>query len=265
MVGPEGNPLTCRFVIVGEAPGEEEVRLGRPFVGPSGRALNILLESAGIDRKDCYLTNAVKERVHDLEWAQVMASRPALIEELKQVPISVPILALGGTARDALLGIHTGGVFEGRRWYTLHTGHEMLSTLHPAYLLRDHLEQAWMVVFDLQKLEVGRRPLPVQHIRMFTSIAEANAWLDGCESTLFSFDIETDWNDFQRSTILIIGIAYAQGEIVILPDTLIYNKSVIWKGDDNPVLPEHIKPEGVDFLSRLFGDTKRKFIAHNGL
>ncbi|MPY94837.1 MAG: uracil-DNA glycosylase, partial [Acidimicrobiia bacterium] len=54
-----GSP-SARLLLVGEQPGEQEDRAGRPFVGPAGRVLDDALRDAGIGREDVYLTNAVK-------------------------------------------------------------------------------------------------------------------------------------------------------------------------------------------------------------
>src|SRR5258708_28560434 len=58
-VGGEG-PTTARMVLVGEAPGDEEDKIGRPFVGPAGILLDQVLEAVGIDRTDVFVTNVVK-------------------------------------------------------------------------------------------------------------------------------------------------------------------------------------------------------------
>lgn len=57
----EGNH-EAKIMFVGEAPGEKEAKTGRPFVGAAGRVLEELLKSVGIDRKDVYITNIVKDR-----------------------------------------------------------------------------------------------------------------------------------------------------------------------------------------------------------
>ena len=60
-VSAEG-PDNASIVLVGEAPGGYEAKLGRPFVGRSGKLLNLLLAQAGILREQCYVTNVIKER-----------------------------------------------------------------------------------------------------------------------------------------------------------------------------------------------------------
>ncbi|MGO8506143.1 UdgX family uracil-DNA binding protein [Rhizobium leguminosarum] len=54
------GPVKSEIVLVGEQPGDEEDLAGRPFVGPAGRLLDRCLEEAGLDRRRCYITNAVK-------------------------------------------------------------------------------------------------------------------------------------------------------------------------------------------------------------
>jgi uracil-DNA glycosylase family protein len=83
---------SAKVVFVGEQPGDQEDRQGRPFVGPAGRVLDEALELAGIDRRAVYVTNAVKHfkwhargkrRIHAKpSWSEVAACRPWLDAEL---------------------------------------------------------------------------------------------------------------------------------------------------------------------------------------
>ncbi|WP_119727134.1 UdgX family uracil-DNA binding protein [Thermomonospora amylolytica] len=110
----EGEP-SARVVLVGETPGDQEDRQGRPFVGPAGRLLDRALEEAGIARDDAYVTNAVKHfkftvsgggkrRLHKTPSAREMAAcRPWLLAELQVIDPEV-IVVLGATAGKALLG-----------------------------------------------------------------------------------------------------------------------------------------------------------------
>src|SRR5207245_1046848 len=85
----------ARVMFVGEQPGDQEDRAGRPFVGPAGRLLDEALEAAGIDRRTTYVTNAVKHfkwqargkrRIHQKPtWSEQMACRPWLEAELAVV------------------------------------------------------------------------------------------------------------------------------------------------------------------------------------
>jgi len=103
------------IMLVGEQPGDQEDRTGRPFVGPAGRLLDKALVEAGIDRGQIYVTNAVKHfkftlpergkrRIHKApNRTEVMACRPWLIAEIASVRPDVVVL-LGATAAKALLG-----------------------------------------------------------------------------------------------------------------------------------------------------------------
>ncbi|HEY1099133.1 MAG TPA: UdgX family uracil-DNA binding protein [Myxococcota bacterium] len=70
------GPDDARIVIVGEQPGDEEDKVGRPFVGPAGRLLDELLRDAGLDRAALYLTNTVKHFRHTLTTTTDGAGRP---------------------------------------------------------------------------------------------------------------------------------------------------------------------------------------------
>ncbi|TVL89560.1 UdgX family uracil-DNA binding protein [Streptomyces sp. SAJ15] len=106
----------ARIVLVGEQPGDQEDRRGRPFVGPAGGVLTRALEEAGIDPDQAYVTNAVKHfkftlvpergkrRIHKTpNLHELTACRPWLGAELRLVDPEV-IVALGATAGKALLG-----------------------------------------------------------------------------------------------------------------------------------------------------------------
>jgi len=101
------------IMIVGEVPGDQEDRAGRPFVGPAGRILDQALEAAGVVRDDVYVTNAVKHfsweergkrRLHKKpRRIEVVACRPWLEAEITVVKPKL-IVCLGATAAQSLLG-----------------------------------------------------------------------------------------------------------------------------------------------------------------
>lgn len=140
--GPIGAPL----MLVGEQPGDEEDRQGRPFVGPAGRLLDRALAEAGIERAKTYVTNAVKHfkfvprgkrRLHQSPDAGDIAYyRPFLVREIAIVHPRL-LVALGATALRALAGrpltiTRTRGL-DGLR---TPEGVPFRATVHPSYLLR---------------------------------------------------------------------------------------------------------------------------------
>jgi uracil-DNA glycosylase family protein len=106
------GPESARIVFVGEQPGDQEDRKGEPFVGPAGRLLDRALNDAGIDRRDAYITNAVKHfyfkptpkrRLHQTPRQEhLRACRPWLEAEFEVLKPEV-VVALGATAAKALI------------------------------------------------------------------------------------------------------------------------------------------------------------------
>lgn len=109
------GPTTARMMLVGEQPGDQEDRAGRPFVGPAGKLLDKALAAAGIEREPVYVTNAVKHfkfvraergerRIHKTPSRdEVVACRPRVLAELAVIRPDVLVL-LGATAAKSLLG-----------------------------------------------------------------------------------------------------------------------------------------------------------------
>ncbi|MGZ4505822.1 MAG: UdgX family uracil-DNA binding protein [Blastococcus sp.] len=106
------GPATARIVFVGEQPGDQEDRQGEPFVGPAGKVLDRALGDAGIDRRDAYVTNAVKHfaftvkgkrRIHQTPRPEhLRACLPWLEAELAVLRPDV-VVCLGATAARALI------------------------------------------------------------------------------------------------------------------------------------------------------------------
>ncbi|WP_030894444.1 MULTISPECIES: UdgX family uracil-DNA binding protein [unclassified Streptomyces] len=162
----------ARVMLVGEQPGDQEDRQGKPFVGPAGRLLDRALEEAGIDPSETYVTNAVKHfkftqaeprkrRIHKApNLREMTACGPWLAAELAIVEPEL-IVVLGATAGKALLGSSfrvtqvRGTVLEEE----IHGRAERLvPTVHPSSVLRaDDREAAYRGL--LSDLEVAARVL----------------------------------------------------------------------------------------------------------
>ncbi len=133
----EGNPK-ARLMLVGEGPGATEDQTGRPFVGQAGQLLNSILEAIGLRREDVYITNVVKCRPPQNRKPlpdEVAACIPYLYRQIELIKPKV-IVALGGTAGEALLGVKKSlGELRGK----VHRfgGIPLVVTYHPAALLRN--------------------------------------------------------------------------------------------------------------------------------
>ncbi len=132
----EGN-AAAEVVIVGEAPGREEDKTGRPFVGPAGKLLDLLLQSAGLPREEVYICNVLKCRPpenRDPARDEVEACSSHLRRQLDVIRPTV-LLALGKFAAQTLagsdesIGALRGGVHS-------YLGIPLVVTYHPAFLLR---------------------------------------------------------------------------------------------------------------------------------
>lgn len=142
----EGDP-TARLVLIGEQPGDREDVEGRPFVGPAGHVLDRALEAAGIERRQVYLTNAVKHfkwrrqgkvRLHQKPNAEeIRACAGWWRAELDAIAPDLVVL-LGATAAQAALGPKVRVTRD--RGVVIPAGdpfpHDALVTMHPSAVLR---------------------------------------------------------------------------------------------------------------------------------
>jgi DNA polymerase len=140
----QGRP-DARVVLIGEQPGHEEDRAGRPFVGPAGRLLDQALEAASIARDDVYVSNVVKHfkweprgkrRIHAKPApAEIAACLPWLEAELDLVKAEV-VVCLGATAAQALLGPRFRVTKQRGQWLSAPGAPRVLATVHPSSILR---------------------------------------------------------------------------------------------------------------------------------
>jgi uracil-DNA glycosylase len=167
------GPKSSEIVLVGEQPGDEEDRQGRPFVGPAGKLLDRGLADAEIDRGLVYVTNAVKHfkfeergkrRLHKKpNGSEIKACRPWLEAELNLLRPRI-LVCLGATAAQAIFGnayrvTQERGLFVVNSWAPHAT-----STVHPLAILRapdDEQRHAEYRKFvdDLKKVQRLGRPL----------------------------------------------------------------------------------------------------------
>jgi len=139
--GRENAPI----MLIGEQPGNEEDKEGRPFVGPAGRLMDKLLVEAGIDRERTYVTNIVKHfkfaprgkrRIHEKPNSkEIVACRPWLEAEIAALKPRV-IVCLGATAAQALLGAKFRVTLQHGEFVESPLAPRVLATIHPSAILR---------------------------------------------------------------------------------------------------------------------------------
>ncbi|MDX2146399.1 MAG: uracil-DNA glycosylase [Planctomycetota bacterium] len=161
----EGDPL-ARLMFVGEAPGEEEDRTGRPFVGRAGQLLDKMIVAMGLRREDVYITNVLKTRPPNnatptLEEAQLCS--PYLFDQIAAVQPEA-IVTLGLPATRLLLSTSEAMARLRGRWstFTDPAGREVavMPTYHPAFLLRQYTPENRQKVWSDLQMVMDRLGLP---------------------------------------------------------------------------------------------------------
>lgn len=144
----EGSP-EAPVIFVGEGPGAEEDRTGRPFVGRAGELLNRIIASVGWRRDEVYICNVVKCRPpgnREPRPDEVACCRGFLERQLRSIRPRV-IVALGKPATSTLLGRAVAITRVRGIWHDWE-GIPMMPTYHPAYLLRSYTRETRQAVWD---------------------------------------------------------------------------------------------------------------------
>ena len=158
------GPGSARVLLVGEQPGDQEDRQGRPFVGPAGQLLDRALEAAGIDRRSVFVTNVVKHFKWELRGKRRLHKKPiqreidACMQWLeREIATLQPrvIVCLGATAAQALLGPQFRVTTQRGQLVPSKLATYVFATIHPSAILRlegeEEREQAFHeLVTDLQ-------------------------------------------------------------------------------------------------------------------
>ena len=160
LVFGDGNP-EAEVMLVGEAPGSDEDREGRPFVGVSGQLLDRMMAAIGLTRNEFYLANTVYWRPpgnRSPTQAETAACLPFIQRQIELVRPKI-LMLLGGAAAKTLLNRPEGiSRLRGRR-YEYETGNlggpvPALATYHPAYLLRQPAQkrESWQDLLTLREM-----------------------------------------------------------------------------------------------------------------
>jgi uracil-DNA glycosylase len=162
------GPTKAQVMFVGEQPGDQEDKMGHPFVGPAGRLLDEALVEAGIDRSEVYVTNVVKHfkwaaaqrgkrRIHKKpRQSEIEACRPWLDAELKVVKPQV-LVCLGASAAQAILGKDFRVTRDRGKLIPSDLAPQVVATTHPSSILRapdseERHRQREAFVRDLKKV-----------------------------------------------------------------------------------------------------------------
>jgi DNA polymerase len=157
LVFGDGNPA-ARVMFVGEAPGAEEDRAGKPFVGRSGQLLDRMLAAIGLDRTSAYITNVVPWRPPGNRTPTPLETAACLPFTRRHIELSSCeiLVCLGNPSTQILLGAKDGIMRTRGRWLEYDAGSRTLRAmpmLHPAFLLRQpgHKRLAWRDMRELAR------------------------------------------------------------------------------------------------------------------
>lgn len=136
-VGTYG-PVDSPFAIVGEAPGAQEVKEGRPFIGPSGKLLQRITDQIGLPLDECFITNTLRCRLPadtQISTEAIKACNSRLVSELTEYDRKV-VVTLGASPLKALSNINASILNVRGQRFQHSTGLTVLPTIHPAFVLR---------------------------------------------------------------------------------------------------------------------------------
>jgi uracil-DNA glycosylase len=157
LVFADGNPQ-ARVMFVGEAPGRDEDIAGLPFVGRSGKLLDLMLAAIGLDRTKAYIANVVPWRPPGNRTPTPQETSICLPFIRRQIELANPdiVVCLGQPATQTLLATREGITKTRGRWFKYDTGSReirALATYHPAFLLRSPLQKrfAWRDFLALKR------------------------------------------------------------------------------------------------------------------
>lgn len=237
---PSEGPESTRLAFVGEAPGAQEARGGRPFVGPSGRLLERLMEEYGIKREDVLLSNACLCRPPGNETppkAAIAACRPRLNAELDSHGVST-VVALGNSASESLLGV--SGVTKLRvgpgRQTKENPDRRVISTFHPAAALRQ-ADLFPSIVTDISKAVTPAPAWEDPRYSVFDEAAGAvavlNELLDRKDLEDVVIDIEVDvdkdtgFDHPNQYGMLCVGLSYGPSSAIVIGEEACKSPEVI--------------------------------------
>ena len=196
---------SAKIILVGEAPERMEEVERKPFVGGSGRILDVMLKQAGIIRDECYITYVAKIRPRDdnfkefyqgsLPSPELLAYYEELYNEIKEIKPYV-VIALGNESMKALTGNDKITLWRGSILWNEELNCKIVPTIHPKTVMHK-FEFAPLVVFDLKKAKTESffpaYTVPTPNLDVMETVEEVRRELQAMATApMLSFDIETN-------------------------------------------------------------------------
>lgn len=241
------GPSPAPIAIVGEAPGNDEIAQGSPFVGVSGQLLTKWLVLQGIPRPNCFITNVIGDRIAKVATP---ADKKALMEELSACSPKT-ILAVGNVALEALTG--RIGITKWRGSVFWHDGlkSKIIPCIHPAGVLRNW--DFWPLCVS----DVGKLKNPVYKAPKYDFVVEATEAdlvnfvqrLDFCNNICIDVETVKDKDDIGYNVLTRIGLGYTHD----------YGKQI--RVISVPVT--NLTPLGLKIIDQICKDPRLIKIGHN--
>lgn len=260
---PGEGSLTSKMWLIGEAPGEQEEKQGRPFIGGAGRVLEGILQEVGIKRSEVFIDNVMQIRPPKNDFSvfyqdkskkvptDTLLQGHTRVRELVATHKPNVIVALGNEALFALTGKHQ--ITHWRGSILGCHGVKVIPTIHPAMVMRQY-EFRPMVSLDLSraKRESLSPSFPEPYRDKFIlnpSFEQVMSTLDFLETQEYvAFDIETG-----NEQIICIGFGWSKEESICIP--IFYSNSSWWTEEEELEIIKRVR--------QLFRNPKVKFIAQN--
>jgi uracil-DNA glycosylase family 4 len=235
---PSDGPERATLAVVGEAPGANEARLGKPFVGVSGKLLDKILEHYHIERSATLLTNACLCRPPDNATPSALAihaCRPRLVQELQERGVDT-VVALGNSAARSIMGTKDGitRLRVGPPREVPELGLQIIPTFHPAACLRPKGDSFFpSIVNDFGKLVRSNDEWREPQFVVVDDRAMALAAIGELPGTPVTVDIESDvdkdvsFEHPSRHRLLCVGIGYAPGKVCVFGENASNDNTVL--------------------------------------
>lgn len=248
------GPRNAEIVLLGEAPGQDEDYLGKPFVGRAGKLLDKILKEAGFDRKEIFIDNVCKCRP-TITYNDTIENRPPSAEEIEACSSYFEetinnikpkiIIAAGNTPLKYLLSNRAVNISKKRGQFIWSNKYQcyIVPVFHPAAILRK-FEYYPITVDDFKKIQSFLKgeikKLPTSYYFLDTKSKIESFFTDLSSQKVFSFDIETDNLDFLKSKIICMSFSWKEGEGYVLP-ILKEDCTSFWDNDTYSFIFDNLK------------------------
>lgn len=263
------GPDKAEYVVVGEAPGANEVKSGIPFIGKAGNLLDKVLRFHGIDREKVYVTNAclcrppLKDGKPTPPNAKAVAAcRDRLLAEI-EVRQPRRVLALGAVAAKAVTGSKEGinRLRIGQARPVAGLSAPVVTTFHPAFALRDPSKFP-SIIGDVKKLKIEIGYEPTKKEVIYDTETAIQRLYEQCHAPLVALDVETKPDreingkmvfDRHNPYLRCIGISHEEGSAIVYAREVISDRNFLTSLNNVIPATRWVMQNGIYDIQQLWG------------